>query len=135
MTEPLYHLVPKDSWIEHQQSRKPYFPPTYDQDGFIHLTKDPNFLLGVANNFYSSKDPWEWICLRIDPSRLTSEVRYEPAAPVGNTAPPTGWKEGALEAPVFPHLYGTIDFDAVTAEHAVRRDSQQGTFLNIEGVT
>ncbi len=31
MTEPLYHLVPKNSWIEHQQSRKPYFPPTYDQ--------------------------------------------------------------------------------------------------------
>ncbi len=44
------------------------------QDGFIHLTKDAKFLIGVANNFYMSKNPWDWICLRIDPGKLTSEV-------------------------------------------------------------
>jgi len=38
------------------------------------LTKDPNFLIGVANNFYSARNPWEWICLRINPAGLTSEV-------------------------------------------------------------
>jgi uncharacterized protein (DUF952 family) len=50
----------------------------YAQDGFIHLTKDPAFLLGVANNFYLAKDPWEWLCLRIEPSRLSSEVHLLP---------------------------------------------------------
>ena len=45
------------------------------QDGFIHLTKDPAFLLGVANNFYLAKEPWEWLCLRIQPDQLTSEVQ------------------------------------------------------------
>lgn len=44
------------------------------QDGFTHLTKDPSFLLGVANNFYRATTPWQWICLRIDPSKLTHEV-------------------------------------------------------------
>jgi len=62
-------------------------------------------------------------------------VRYEPAAPVGDTAPPEGWKDGATDAPVFPHLYGTIDFDAVTAEHPVTRDDQTGRFIAIGGVT
>ncbi|KAK9917554.1 hypothetical protein WJX75_005714 [Coccomyxa subellipsoidea] len=135
MDKPLYHLVPENSWLSHKQSRTPYFPPTYQQDGFIHLTKDANFLVGVANNFYTSKDPWEWICLRIDPRKLTSEVRYEPAAPVGDTAPPDGWKDGAAQAPVFPHLYGTIDFDAVAKEHRVERDAETGSFLSVEGVT
>lgn len=63
------------------------------------------------------------------------QVRYEPAAPVGDTAPPDGWKDGAAQAPVFPHLYGTIDFDAVTKEHGVERDAETGRFLSVEGVT
>ena len=44
------------------------------QDGFTHLTKDPAFLLGVANNFYRATTPWNWICLRIDPKKLSHEV-------------------------------------------------------------
>lgn len=103
MEGPLYHLVPRASWDVHKRSKTPYFPPTYEQvrsssmssadyqmkfnsyridliscglrqDGFIHLTKDPKFLIGVANNFYSSRNPWEWICLRINPAGLTSLV-------------------------------------------------------------
>ena len=38
-----------------------YYPPTYEQDGFIHLTADPLKLLGVANHFYkSSIGDWTW---------------------------------------------------------------------------
>ncbi len=53
---------------------------------------------------------------------------------MGDTAPPDGWKDGAADAPVFPHLYGTIDFDAVTMEHDVVRDVETGRFLSVEGV-
>ena len=65
------------------------------------------------------------------------QVKFEPAAPVGTTAPPADWtQEGkAQPQPLFPHLYGTIDFDAVLQEHAVRRDAESGKYLGIDGVT
>ena len=36
-------------------------------------------------------------------------------------------------AEVFPHLYGTIDFDAVVAKLPVKR-SMSGEFLSVEGL-
>lgn len=132
----LFHLVPKDTWVEHKAAETPYYPNTYEQDGFTHLTKDPGFLLGVANNFYRATTPWNWICLRIDPKKLTHEVKYETAAAVGSTAPSDKMQgKGEQEPVLFPHLYGTIDFDAVTAEHAVERDGHTGEFLRIHDVT
>ncbi len=65
-------------------------------------------------------------------------MKFEPAAPVGSTAPPASWdKDGAQQPtqPLFPHLYGTIDFPAVLQEHAVLRDAESGRYLKIEGVT
>lgn len=52
MTSKLYHLVPTATWQEVVTQKVDYFPPTYTQDGFIHLTKDPALLLSVANHFY-----------------------------------------------------------------------------------
>ena len=123
----LFHLVPKDTWVEHKAAETPYYPNTYEQvkgcacfdccwchtysahglaftwrelslpqslllflstrklsvqDGFTHLTKDPGFLLGVANNFYRATTPWNWICLRIDPKKLTHEVQTSPRADI-----------------------------------------------------
>lgn len=52
MPEYLYHLVPADQWTTVREERQPYFPPSYDHDGFIHLTKKPELLLPVANHFY-----------------------------------------------------------------------------------
>ena len=52
MADHLYHLVPQSTWQACKQAGKQYFPPTYSQDGFIHLTKDPKLLLPVANHFY-----------------------------------------------------------------------------------
>lgn len=64
------------------------------------------------------------------------QVKYEAAAPVGTTAPSDDMKGKGTEEPVlFPHLYGTIDFEAVTAEHAVEREVHSGEFLRIHDVT
>ena len=64
------------------------------------------------------------------------QVKYEPAAPVGSTAPSNDMQgKSAAEPVLFPHLYGTIDFDAVTREHAVERDGHSGEFLSISDVT
>ena len=64
------------------------------------------------------------------------QVKYEPAAPVGSTAPSDDMQgRGKAEPVLFPHLYGTIDFNAVTREHAVERDGHSGEFLSIHDVT
>lgn len=124
----LYHLVPKESWSATRAAGKAYYPPTYEQDGFIHLTKEARLLLGVANHFYTDI-PGEYVVLALDPAKLTHEVKFEAAAPVGDKGA-DGVPE--KEAVLFPHLFGTIDFDAVVAEVPVARD-ESGRFLSIEG--
>ena len=52
MAQFLYHLVPKSQWSDCQGRCTPYYPATYTQDGFIHLTKEASLLLPVANHFY-----------------------------------------------------------------------------------
>lgn len=60
---------------------------------------------------------------------LPVQVRYEPAAAVGATQP----ERADQEQPLFPHLYGGIDLEAIIREHTVKRDSS-GHFLAIEGI-
>ncbi len=126
-------------------------PPTLDvphavrfaaqQDGFTHLTADPDSLMPIANHFYKgtrlrpqcrmwprphahpaarlgaghlrfapsrtrallghcylTDTPGEFVLISLDPNKLGSEVRMEPAAPVGDAAAHDA--SGAL----FPHL-------------------------------
>ena len=61
------------------------------------------------------------------------QVKFEPAAAVGNTPPGNLTKGKQGEEPLFPHLYGTIDFDAVVEELPVARNAD-GTFVSVEGV-
>jgi hypothetical protein len=69
----LYHLVPAEAWNCTKAAGTPYFPPTYEADGFIHLTKEPALLLDVANHFYKGV-PGPWRVLEIDSARLTAQV-------------------------------------------------------------
>lgn len=124
-------MVVLERWNAEKATGKPYFPPTYEQDGFIHLTADPNLLLEVANHFYTEV-PGEWVVLQLDPTKLKAEVKFEAAAPVGEKES-FGAEHKAEEGPLFPHLYGTIDYDSVSAMHPMRRDAQ-GKFLGIEGL-
>ena len=69
----LYHLADKAQWEECKASQTAYYPPTYDQDGFIHLTAEPGLLLDVANQFYKAA-PGDWLVLQLDSAKLRSEV-------------------------------------------------------------
>ena len=104
---PLYHLVPAQQWKDVEAAGTAYFPATYEADGFTHMTEDASVLLTVgafptpepvrarkahgcgaprpraANHFYTSI-PGEFIVVRCERSGLTSEVKFEPAAPVGD---------------------------------------------------
>lgn len=61
-----------------------------------------------------------------------TQVTFEPAAPVGSTPPPAGYT-ASPDAPLFPHLYGTINYDAVVREARLRTD-RDGRFAGIEGI-
>ncbi len=49
------------------------FTPIAPQDGFIHLTADPDFLLGIGNHFYRDV-PGQFLLLVLDPAKLTAKV-------------------------------------------------------------
>lgn len=141
----LYHLAPASRWAALAEGED-YKPETYDVDGkFTHLTADPSLLIAVGNSFYSSSKG-DWLLLDLDVSKLgPREVKYEPAAPVGETQPSeelkkkqkgdggAGEGDGEGAETLFPHLYGGIPKSSVVRERKVVR-GEDGTFLGIEGM-
>ena len=60
-------------------------------------------------------------------SASARQVKFEAAAPVGSTAArPSDDRK-------WPHLYGTLDYDAVLRRLPVQRDSK-GSFLGIDKI-
>jgi len=60
------------------------------------------------------------------------QVKFEPAAPVGER-PSHGLTSKETDEPLFPHLYGTIDFESIIEELDINR-GDDGTFLSITGI-
>ena len=123
----LYHLVPEAEWLASAKQAKPYFPATYEQDGFTHLSDTPSVLLSIGNAFYKSIEG-AFIVLALGELLLEGDVRYEAAAPVGNTKADF---DGSDERK-FPHLYGPIHPRAVVQQLRVVRDDE-GRFVSLEG--
>lgn len=127
----IFHLALAKDWSQATDHNSTYYPPTYEQDGFTHGTGDAHKLLEVANHFYTDSIG-DWVCLEMTGESLMVfdvEVRYEPAAPVGNTS---GELNASVEPEVllFPHLYGGIHPGVVTQVFPVRRDDD-GRFIEI----
>lgn len=91
----LLHIIARDEW-ERVKSASEYRPASLDTEGFIHLSEVGQVLL-PANTFY--KGQTGLVLLVIDPARLSAPVRYD-AVPGHGT---------------FPHLYGPLNPDSVTA--------------------
>lgn len=104
------------------------FPPTYEQDGFIHATHDGKLLLDVLNHFYKDvKD--DFLCLELKSALLESKVKMESPAPVGEKS-----AEGGPAPQAFPHIFGPITpLTCVVRKLPVTREAD-GTFLAIEGL-
>lgn len=88
---------------------------------FIHCTAEAEVLRTVANNFYRS-DPDDFVVLVVDTDRLTAEVRWEPPEP---PPPPASPLAGLL----FPHVFGDINREAVTAVRFAARGAD-GEFIS-----
>jgi uncharacterized protein (DUF952 family) len=98
MTE-IFHIADRRIWETARAAGVPYTMSTrdltLDQEGFIHCSADEGQVRGVLDRFYQGVDD-QLVLLVIDPAKLTSELRHEPA-----------------DGQVFPHVYGPLNLDAV----------------------
>ncbi len=114
----IYHMVPTTRW-QSWPVDAPYLPAEYDNDGFVHCTAGDELMLKVANHFYT-KVAGDFGLLVIDTERLTSTLKWESPTP------------GDTLAPLFPHIYGAINRDAIVAVRAMQRTAE-GQFVAILG--
>jgi len=113
-TGEIYHLV-TESDFRSLAGEGHYLPARFEQDGFIHCTGEPETLLVVADDYFSTvTEPV--LVLVIDVARLTSEVKFEPSAPIAG-----GGAAHLKNNLLFPHIYGPLNLDAVTGVGALQR--------------
>jgi uncharacterized protein (DUF952 family) len=98
----LWHLAERSYWDE-ARARGTYERSTRGlalaEVGFVHCSR-PEQAAGVAAAFYADVDAADLVLLRIDPARVPAEIRVEDG---------------------FPHVYGPIPLDAVTAAEPLTR--------------
>jgi uncharacterized protein (DUF952 family) len=93
----LVHLCSNDEWRSALLTGE-HRPDSLDANGFVHLSVREQVHL-PANRLYAGRT--DLVLLRIDPTRLTAVVRWEP----GVATDP--------DAMLFPHLYGPLPVNAV----------------------
>jgi uncharacterized protein (DUF952 family) len=116
MTE-LFHITERATWeaaLPAREYRVSTRGVTLDEQGFIHCSLGHQ-LRAVADRVYGDAD--DLVVLVIDSARLTVPVRYE--------APEPG-------AERYPHVYGPLPADAVTAVLPVNRDATGRLVLPVQ---
>ena len=103
------------------RGRREYVPPTFAADGFIHCTAGDDLMLQVANRFYASADE-PLVVWTIDEALVSADVRWEPPMPEN---PPN------YDGPLFPHIYGPLELDAVVGARRLVR-GEGGAFVGYE---
>lgn len=96
----LYHITTPEAW-KMALANGEYTAPSLQSEGFIHCSLSRQ-LQRSLNKFYGEIP--EVLVLRIDPSRLAHRLLYEPA-----------------DNDRFPHIYGTINLDAVSTEIPLKK--------------
>ena len=92
----ILHITSKSEW-EAAQRNDFYSAPSLASEGFIHCSTREQ-VVAVAERFYAGATGL--VLLILDPARIRSEVKYE----AGTDKPDE----------LFPHIYGTLNLDAVT---------------------
>ena len=95
----LVHLCGESDWRQAQVDGA-VRPPSLDATGFVHLSAPQQVHL-PANRLYRGRT--DLVLLVCDPAAVGAPVRWEPGVP---TDP---------ESMLFPHLYGPLPLEAVTA--------------------
>ncbi len=108
----IFHITSRLAWREALQ-RGDCRAESLKIEGFIHCSTGAQ-VLPVAEKYYPRQRGL--LVLMIDPSLLTSELRWEAPA---EGAPPPGVPEGEL----FPHIYGPINLDAIVKIYDLENNS------------
>jgi uncharacterized protein (DUF952 family) len=107
--ESIYHITTRTDW-DRAVTAGSYTASSLSHEGFIHAsTRDQ--VVGTANFLFKAVDGLVLLCIQTQ--RLNVELRYELA---------TGTDQQ------FPHIYGPINLDAVTAVVDFGPDADSGTF-------
>jgi uncharacterized protein (DUF952 family) len=89
----ILHITHRDLW-ETAKNLGAYRSDSLATEGFIHCSTLAQ-VIGSANRFF--KQQTDLVILLIDVDRVTSEIKYEGIDPIN----------------LFPHIYGTLNIDAV----------------------
>jgi uncharacterized protein (DUF952 family) len=108
----IYHVVPLAEWAA--TPALPYEPASLAAEGFIHCSPDEATTLAVVEAFYRDA-PRPLLALVVDERRLAAECVFEEAVP----APPPGVADDVR----FPHVFGPLNRDAVTAVREIVWDA------------
>lgn len=96
MLDIIYHVTTKQEWILAQQNGF-YQAPSLAIEGFIHCST-ANQVAGVLERYFAGKT--DLVKLVIDTKLLIHPLKFELAPSVNEE---------------FPHIFGTINLDAVIA--------------------
>lgn len=91
----IYHVATAHEWNE-QHNADHFEPASFVREGFIHCCTQAQ-LAGVLERYYNGQT--DLLLLTIDNQALKFTLKYEKATNDG----------------LFPHLYGTINKNAITA--------------------
>jgi uncharacterized protein (DUF952 family) len=92
----ILHITTKEAW-ETAAAAGQYIADSLKSEGFIHCST-PAQVLGTANALFRGQHGLLLLC--IDPQQVQAPILYEDCYETGQA---------------FPHIYGALDVDAVTA--------------------
>jgi uncharacterized protein (DUF952 family) len=97
----ILHIASRADWLAAQKCGE-YRAASLEIEGFIHCSLERQ-TMPVANTFYQGQNGL--VLMVIDEARLRSEIRWEAAS--GSPV------DGISQSELFPHVYGSINLDAV----------------------
>ncbi|MBW4693101.1 MAG: DUF952 domain-containing protein [Lyngbya sp. HA4199-MV5] len=89
----ILHITTRSHWQNAQQEGI-YTADSLETEGFIHCST-PTQVVSTANAFFHGQPGLVLLCVESD--RVQSAIRYE-----------------AVNGELFPHIYGSLNLDAVT---------------------
>lgn len=105
----IFHIGTTQDWQDAQRAGR-YEVESLRTQGFIHCSTATQ-VLPVADSLFRGRE--DLVLLRIDEERVTAEIKYE------------NCEDGEH---LFPHIYGPLDLEAVTAVYEFEPGSD-GSFV------
>ncbi len=99
----VFHICSRAA-VDAARAAGAYRPESLTVEGFVHLSR-AHQVLPTARAYFSGVP--DLVLLVIDPSLLSSPLRYEPPAPLPTATPKIG------DVELYPHYYGALEMDAV----------------------